>query len=88
MPLFAVILAFGLIISVILENLLGDVPDFAQMTFLWMAVPGFVLAFVGMFAREPKAGDTRWYTRESMTMVYRVGGVIMLIIAVVLAARV
>ncbi|MDA3021859.1 MAG: hypothetical protein O2943_04210 [Actinomycetota bacterium] len=88
MPLFAVLLACGLIISTILGNLIGDVPDFAQYSFLWMAVPGFALAFMGMFAREPKAGDTRWYTRPSMTMVYRVGGVIMLIIAVLLATRV
>ena len=87
-PLFAALLAFGLIITTILENLLGDVPDFAQYLFLWMAVPGFALAFMGMFAREPKPGDTRWYTRGSMTMVYRVGGVIMLIIAVLLATRV
>jgi hypothetical protein len=87
-PLFAAILAFGLIVTAILSNLLGDVPDFAQMSFLWMAVPGFVLALIGLFAREPNDGDARWYNRPSMTMVYRIGGVIMLIIAIVLASRV
>ncbi|CAB4710133.1 unannotated protein [freshwater metagenome] len=56
--------------------------------FLWMAVPGFLLALLGLVAREPKEGDTRWYTRPTMTMVYRVGGVVMLIFACVLAVQV
>jgi hypothetical protein len=84
-PLFVVMLAFGLIVSTILKNSLGDVPGFAQMSFLWLAVPGFALALVGLFGQHPKPGDTRWYTRPSMTMVYRIGGVVMLIIAIVLA---
>ncbi|MSY17266.1 MAG: hypothetical protein F2675_05085 [Actinobacteria bacterium] len=53
-----------------------------------MAVPGFLLALLGLVAREPKEGDTRWYTRPTMTMVYRVGGVVMLIFACVLAVQV
>ncbi|MCX6423335.1 MAG: hypothetical protein NTV96_01895 [Actinobacteria bacterium] len=87
-PLFALMLVFGLVVSVILGNALGDVPDFAQMQFLGMAVPGFLLALLGLVARVPKAGDTRWYTRPNMTMVYRVGGVVMLIFACVLAVQV
>jgi hypothetical protein len=71
-----------------LRNALGDVPDYAQLEVLWMAVPGFLIALLGLFAREPKDGDTRWYTRATMTMVYRVGGVIMLIAACVLATQV
>jgi len=85
-PLFVVLLAFGLIVTAILSNRLGDVPGFAQLSFLWMAVPGFALALIGLFAREPKEGDARWYNRPSMTMVYRIGGVVMLIIAIVLAS--
>ena len=87
-PLFALMLVFGLVVSVVLGNALGDVPDFAQTQFLWMAVPGFLLALLGLVAREPKAGDTRWYTRPTMTMVYRVGGVVMLIVTCVLAVQV
>ena len=87
-PLFVLMLVFGLLVSVILANALGEVPEFAQMEFLWMAVPGFLLALLGLVAREPKAGDTRWYTRPTMTMVYRVGGVLMLIAACVLAVQV
>jgi hypothetical protein len=88
LPLFAVLLAFGLIITAILKNLLGNVPDLAQLTFLGMAVPGFALALLGLFGQEPKDGDTRWYSRPSMTMVYRIGGVIVLVIAVSLAIAV
>jgi hypothetical protein len=86
-PLFVIMLAFGLLVSVILGNALGEVPEFAQMQFLLMAVPGFLLALLGLVAREPKAGDTRWYTRPTMTMVYRVGGVLMLIAACVLGVQ-
>jgi len=86
-PLFVIMLAFGLLVSVILGNALGEVPEFAQMQFLVMAVPGFLLALLGLVAREPKAGDTRWYTRPTMTMVYRVGGVLMLIAACVLGVQ-
>ena len=86
-PLFVIMLAFGLLVSVILSNAFGDVPEFAQMQFLLMAVPGFLLALFGLVAREPKAGDTRWYTRPTMTMVYRVGGVLMLIAACVLGVQ-
>ena len=73
--------------SVILGNAFGEVPEFAQMQFLLMAVPGFLLALLGLVAREPKAGDTRWYTRPTMTIVYRVGGVLMLIAACVLGVQ-
>ena len=52
-----------------------------------MAVPGFLLALLGLTAREPRDGDVRWYMRPNMTAVYRVGGVIVLVIAIALALR-
>ena len=57
------------------------------MSFLWMAVPGFLLALLGLAAREPREGDVRWYMRPAMTNVYRVGGIVVLVIAVALALR-
>ena len=86
-PLFTVMLVIGLIVTSVVKSIRGDSPDFAQMSFLWMAVPGFLLALFGLTAREPREGDVRWYMRPSMTAVYRVGGIVVLVIAVVLALR-
>jgi hypothetical protein len=86
-PLFAVMLVIGLIVTSAVKSVQGDSPEFAQMSFLWMAVPGFLLALLGLTAREPREGDVRWYMRPAMTTVYRVGGIVVLVIAVVLALR-
>ena len=86
-PLFAVMLVIGLIVTSAVKSVQGDSPQFAQMSFLWMAVPGFLLALLGLAAREPREGDVRWYMRPAMTNVYRVGGIVVLVIAVALALR-
>lgn len=86
-PLFAVMLVIGLIVTSAVKSVQGDSPQFAQMSFLWMAVPGFLLALLGLTAREPREGDVRWYMRPAMTNVYRVGGIVVLVIAVALALR-
>lgn len=86
-PLFAVMLVIGLIVTSAVKSVQGDSPQFAQMSFLWMAVPGFLLALLGLTAREPREGDVRWYMRPAMTTVYRVGGIVVLVIAVALALR-
>jgi hypothetical protein len=86
-PLFAVMLVIGLIVTSVVKSIRGDSPDFAQMSFMWMAVPGFLLALLGLTAREPREGDVRWYMRPSMTAVYRIGGIIVLAVAVVIALR-
>jgi hypothetical protein len=86
-PLFAVMLVIGLIVTSAVKSVQGDSPEFAQMSFLWMAVPGFLLALLGLAAREPREGDVRWYMRPAMTTVYRVGGIVVLVIAVALALR-
>ena len=86
-PLFAVMLVIGLIVTSAVKSVQGDSPEFAQMSFLWMAVPGFLLALLGLTAREPREGDVRWYMRPAMTNVYRVGGIVVLVIAVALALR-
>ena len=86
-PLFVVMIVIGLIATAVLTAALGSTPSFAQDAFLVMAVPGFLLALLGLAGQGPREGDVRWYVRPSMTVVYRVGGVVMLIVAIVLASR-
>jgi len=85
--LFVLMIVIGLIVTAVLTAALGSTPTFAQDTFLVMAVPGFLLAVLGLVAQGPRDGDVRWYTRPSMTVLYRVGGIVMLVVAVVLATR-
>lgn len=45
------------------------------------SLPGFVISILKLFGRSPKAGDVRWYRRQSMTGLYRFFGPIILLIA-------
>ncbi len=71
-------LAFSLIVASatlgLLTNVLGSTPDLAKISFVMLPIPSGIMAFLGMLGREPADGDTRWYQRDSMVWVYRIGG--------------
>lgn len=83
-PKLVVIVMASLAIGTWLSLLLGEDTDLARTSFALLIVPGFLLAALGMFGREPAPGDTRWYERDSMRVVYRVGGICMLILGIAL----
>ena len=83
-PKLVVIVMASLAIGTWLSLLLGDDADLARTSFALLIVPGFLLAALGMFGREPAPGDTRWYQRDSMRIVYRVGGICMLALGIAL----
>lgn len=76
-------LAFALIVAsatlTVLMNALGTTPDLARLAFVLIPIPGFIMSILGMFGREPVAGDVRWYQRENMVWVYRIGGIAVLL---------
>lgn len=45
------------------------------------SLPGFFISLLKLIGRSPKAGDVRFYRRESMKYLYRISGPIMLLIA-------
>jgi len=45
------------------------------------SLPGFVIGLLKLFGRSAKAGDVRWYRRDSMKIPYRIFGPITLLIA-------
>jgi hypothetical protein len=45
------------------------------------SLPGFFISLLKLFGRSPKAGDVRFYRRDSMKYLYRICGPIMLLIA-------
>ena len=57
------------------------------MSFVILLIPDLIVGVMQMFGREPREGDVRWYLRPSMVTVYRVGGVVVLVITSVLALR-
>ena len=78
-PLVTFMLIVSVIISAALVGVLGESPEYAQTMFVILALPGFILALLGLFGREPAEGDTRWYQRPSLTSFYRIGGVVVLV---------
>ena len=84
-------LGFGLLVYLILvlvlTSIFGDTDEFAVMSFFILLIPGFILGILGLFGREPQSDDVRWYLRPSMTGLYRVGGVVVLVITSWLAYR-
>ena len=78
-PLVAFMLIISWAVSAALVTALGDSPDYAQTMFVILALPGFILALLGVVGRDPREGDTKWYQRPSMTSWYRIGGVAVLI---------
>jgi hypothetical protein len=78
-PLIAFMLIISWAVSAALVTALGDSPDYAQTMFVILALPGFVLALLGVVGRDPREGDTRWYQRPSMTPFYRIGGIVVLV---------
>ncbi|MEI6537844.1 MAG: hypothetical protein WCN98_21050, partial [Verrucomicrobiaceae bacterium] len=76
------------VIASALASAMGETASFAQTAFVLLALPGFILELFGAVGREPAVGDTRWYCRPSMTLVYRLGGILVLIATIWLALHV
>ena len=83
---FTLILAVLIGLGLLLGSTLGNTAQYAQMAFLVFLIPDFIMEMLALFGREPNHGDVRWFMRPSFTWLYRVGGVVVLLVAVWLAA--
>lgn len=81
-PRFVLIVLVAIGLGTLATLVVGDGADLARYSFVLLLMPGLVLAALGMFGREPREGDVRWYLRPSLRNVYRVGGVLMVVAAV------
>jgi hypothetical protein len=61
-----------------LTAVLGATPDLAKIAFVVLPIPSVILSILGMLGREPLEGDVRWYQRQNLTWLYRIGGIGML----------
>jgi len=71
--------------SVFISDWLGDHPDYSQYSFMLMPIPMFILGLIGLFGREGREGEDRPIKHPKLRWVYRVGGIVMLVITVKLA---
>ncbi len=87
LPALGFILLVYLIVAGVLASVFSDTTEFALMAFFILLIPGFILGLLSLVGREPRSDDVRWYMRPSMTGVYRVGGIVVLVITCWLAYR-
>jgi hypothetical protein len=82
-------LAMTLLIASITTSLVGAwfgaSPDLALWSFALLPIPMLILAVLGMFGREGLGGEVRWIQRPHLKWVYRIGGIVMLIVTMNLA---
>ncbi|MFM8895184.1 MAG: hypothetical protein ACKOE2_07365 [Actinomycetales bacterium] len=81
-PRFLLVLLVSLGLATLATLLVGDGPDSSRWAFVFLLLPGLVLAGIGMFGREPAPGDVRWYQRPNMRLAYRIGGVVLVAVSV------
>jgi len=81
-PRFVLIVLAAIGLGTLATLVLDSDADIARDSFVLLLLPGLALAALGMFGRQPRDGDVRWYLRPSMRNLYRVGGVVMVIAAV------
>jgi hypothetical protein len=76
-PALVFMTILGKFYSNYIHTLSLDPASASRTIFVLAPIPGFIIGLLKFFGREPKAGDKRWYMRDNMTALYRVGGVIL-----------
>lgn len=49
-----------------------------------LALPGFIIGIAKLFGRKPAAGDSRWYLRDNFSALYKIGGLLVFALAVLI----
>ena len=82
-------LAFTLLVasatSSLVHSWLGSKPDFAQWSFVLLPIPMLALSVLGILGREGNEGEDRPIKRPALRWVYRIGGIVMLLVTMRLA---
>ena len=82
-------LAFVLLIAQLTSNVVGGwfagSPDAALWSFALLPIPLLALSFLGFLGRDGEPDEVRFMKRPAMKWVYRVGGIVMLLVTMKLA---
>jgi hypothetical protein len=79
LPGLLLVLLVASIASQVMGYLITDPKKLGNLSFVFIPFLTGVISVLGYFGRTPKDGDVRWYMRDSNTMIYRVGGVVVLL---------
>jgi hypothetical protein len=82
-------LAFTLVVASLTTQAIawffGATPDLALWSFALLPIPMLVLSVLHILGREGLPDEIRWIKRPGLTWVYRIGGIVMLLITMKLA---
>jgi hypothetical protein len=82
-------LAFTLLVASATTSVVGmwfgTSPDLALWSFALLPIPMLFLAVLAMIGREGKEDEVRWIQRPQFKWVYRIGGIVMLLVTMNLA---
>ena len=82
-------LAFTLLVASATTSVVGmwfgTSPDLALWSFALLPIPMLVLALLGMFGRDGVEDEVRFIRRPKLKWVYRIGGIVMLLVTMNLA---
>jgi hypothetical protein len=84
-PGLALVLVVAQATSSVVGVWFGNSPELALWSFVLLPVPLLVLSVLGMFGREGEDGEIRFVKREKLVWLYRLGGVVMLVLTLKLA---
>jgi hypothetical protein len=82
-------LALTLLVASLTTNLVGTwfgaAPDLALWSFALLPIPMLALSILGFIGREGDEGEVRWIRQAKFVWVYRVGGIVMLLLTLKVA---
>jgi hypothetical protein len=82
-------LALTLWVATVTTNLVsgwfGSTPDLALWSFALLPVPMLALSILGLIGREGDEGEIRWIRQPRFVWVYRIGGIVMLLLTMKVA---
>jgi hypothetical protein len=82
-------LAFTLVLATATTNLVGQwfgtSPELVLWSFALLPIPMLGLSLLHMLGRHGEEGEVRWIQRPNLVWLYRIGGIVMLILTMNLA---
>ena len=84
-PGLALVLLVSQLTATGVGAIFGGSKDLGLWSFALLPIPLLILGVLGMLGREGEEGEVRLVKRPSMRWVYRIGGVVMLLVTMKLA---
>jgi hypothetical protein len=84
-PGLALTLVVATLTTSVVEVWFGATPDLVLWSFALLPIPMLALSLLHMFGREGNEGEERWIMTPRATWIYRIGGIGMLFVTMMLA---